>query len=586
MAFEETGVSLVAEGSDAFEGALDSAASSVGGFHGAIDAASSAISPASEMIVGALRHVGEVAVDALMSAGAAVGQFVSDSFDGALAAEDSMARIAQVIKSTGGQAGLTVADVAALGAEFSTLAGGTDDTVLAIEEMGLRMGNVSKEQMPNFIQTTLDLAAATGVDAVSGARLMAQAYDDPLGVMGRLQKQGILFSDDLRTQAKEMVDSGDVAGAYALVMGRVGEATSGAAAAGLETVSGKMNLFKNILNEAGEGILSAFLPALSSIFDTVIAPNLPLIEQLAGDVGGMVTAFLSANDPISIAQGALASLSQTFAPIIDSALGLGAAFDNSMPEIMGAAQMMSDFLMGLFGTLGPALIANVSSFLDSMAAFWDAHGTAIIATVTVAFEVISTVVAVTLALISGGIAQFGNIINGDTEGFMATLQGTFESVMNAILSLVGQDLDTFIGNWTGVLDLALAIADAVWSGIENAISGAVAGILGVLLNVIGGIQDFIDAILDIPPLPDWITPGSPTPFELGLRGIADAMRQVNSIAPSFMDSVSAPASATGVTNSVINNNVTHAPQYNLGVSTRESSQSVIGNFAVMQALAG
>ena len=29
-------------------------------------------------------------------------------------------------------------------------------------------------------------------------------------------------------------------------------------------------------------------------------------------------------------------------------------------------------------------------------------------------------------------------------------------------------------------------------------------------------------------IPDWITPGSPTPLEMGLRGINDAMRSINS----------------------------------------------------------
>ena len=28
-------------------------------------------------------------------------------------------------------------------------------------------------------------------------------------------------------------------------------------------------------------------------------------------------------------------------------------------------------------------------------------------------------------------------------------------------------------------------------------------------------------------MPDWLTPGSPTPFELGLRGIASALKEVN-----------------------------------------------------------
>jgi TP901 family phage tail tape measure protein len=37
--------------------------------------------------------------------------------------------------------------------------------------------------------------------------------------------------------------------------------------------------------------------------------------------------------------------------------------------------------------------------------------------------------------------------------------------------------------------------------------------------------------IDLPKLPDWAKPGSPTPFEIGLRGIADALKDVGRITP-------------------------------------------------------
>ncbi len=49
-------------------------------------------------------------------------------------------------------------------------------------------------------------------------------------------------------------------------------------------------------------------------------------------------------------------------------------------------------------------------------------------------------------------------------------------------------------------------------------------------------------------LPDWLTPGSPTPFELGLRGIAKSLKQIDQIGmPSFMLQP-AMTSVTNVTN--------------------------------------
>ena len=200
MPLEESGVRLVAENQREFEGALDSANESLAGFGRQAEASGGLLEGFGEIAIGALRRVGEIAVDALFQAGAAVGQFVTDSFESALQAEQQMTRIENVIRATGGAAGLTAERAAELGVQFQNLAGGTDDTVLAIEEMALRMGNVTAEQMPQFIQTALDLAAATGVDAVSGARLLAQAQEDPVSALMRFRRQGILFSEQQEEQ--------------------------------------------------------------------------------------------------------------------------------------------------------------------------------------------------------------------------------------------------------------------------------------------------------------------------------------------------------------------------------------------------
>ena len=587
------------------------------------------------VLTGGLLQIGSLAVDAFLAAGKAVGEFAGESFQGAMDAESAMARVNSVIQSTGGAAGLTAQDVQALGDQFAHLAGGTDDTVIAIEEMGLRMGNISKDQMPSFIQTTLDLAAATGVDAVSGARLMAQAYDDPVSALGKFKKLGIQFNDGLDDQVKKLAESGDAAGAYALVMDRVGEATSGAAAAGLDTVAGRMELFKNTIKEAGETVASAFLPVISTLFDSVIAPALPMLTKFAEVVGsgiadsfanfpndslGLISDLLykfgfnlqtltgipGINDFFSNIGDQVALLPSALGPVVDAAYNLGSAFMGSMPQVIGAAQMIGDFLMGLFSTIGPTIVSNVSTFLNQMAAFWSAHGTEIIAIVTIAFQVIATTIGVTLNIISGLVAAFGALLNGDTAGFMAIVQNTFASSMNAILSIVGSDLATFSATWAGVLGLvqtligafvAMALAKVnefigTWQGIfslaasiveafEGRVSAAWNGVIGAITGAVnaakGVIQSFVDAIASVK-LPWWLTPGSPTPLETGLWGITDALQAVTNSLPSSVGGVGQSMSTV--------NNMTNSPQFNLSVNTQETSQSVIGNFAVMQSLAG
>ena len=51
-------------------------------------------------------------------------------------------------------------------------------------------------------------------------------------------------------------------------------------------------------------------------------------------------------------------------------------------------------------------------------------------------------------------------------------------------------------------------------------------IVPVIKAVVQKVKDFAAALRGLS-LPDWLTPGSPTPLELGLRGINDAMSQLN-----------------------------------------------------------
>src|SRR6185369_17977286 len=51
------------------------------------------------------------------------------------------------------------------------------------------------------------------------------------------------------------------------------------------------------------------------------------------------------------------------------------------------------------------------------------------------------------------------------------------------------------------------------------------GILTVIHNVVTWINNLADSISNLE-LPDWLTPGSPTPFEIGLKGINEQLKKM------------------------------------------------------------
>jgi len=106
------------------------------------------------------------------------------------------------------------------------------------------------------------------------------------------------------------------------------------------------------------------------------------------------------------------------------------------------------------------------------------------------------------------------------EGFKTTVGGIFTSMFETPLAAVQGFVDTVIGLFDSIGGRAGEALDGLRSGLS--------GVSDVLGNVRGA-------------LPDWLVPGSPTPFELGLRGIADAVAPLSNM----FQSLAGPLGAAG-----------------------------------------
>lgn len=505
----------------------DNASAVIQGAAGGIDALSVAAG-------GALLELGKFALDGVGKVVSALGDMVGSAME----TEVVLTRIQGVITSTGGAAGMTIADVQALGNQFANLAGGSDDAVLAIQDMALRMGNISKAEMPDFIQTVLDMAAATGIDAVTAARNLALAQDQPTAAIAKLQKQGILFTDALKKEIAALEKSGDTAGAFALVMQRVGEATEGQAAAKAETFTGKLEALKGRIGEAGEAIGMALLPALSELFDGIIAPAIPLVEGLAASfadavsvldssytpmeaiatvlgnvlmaLGGVSPAFNAAGQEViafgddlnAMAAGAAGALQ----PIVDGAMKLYDAFVANLPAMQEMFTTMWASITTAWETYGPPLVTNISTALTTLAQFWTDHGAQIMGIVSFAFNIIVQTIGGALLLATTLINVALNTINGIFDFFTLALTGDWDAAfksllvtavqnfqmivdfcttfVNGILTSIGTNMQQVIAGWTAAWDLAVIIVRQVWTNIQDAVAAAI-------MDMTGGIQAFV-----------------------------------------------------------------------------------------------
>lgn len=542
---------------DASEGLDDSASSTeaadtaLANFADTAGDTEGAFSAASEIIIGGLRKIGEVAVEGLLSAGASLLNFATDSFKGALEAEQGMARLTAQIKAQGDAAAITADQAIALADKFKNLAGGSDDAVISAEAVLLKFNNISGESFPDVIRASADLAALMGISLPDAAQLLGYSLDTGGESIARIAKQTGAFTEAELGQIKVMREAGDIAGANKFILENLQDAIGGTAEALANTTAGQWQSFMESVSDTGEGIASEFLPTLLTLGKNVLPIVAASVGDVADSIGGVVTllatgdftggifglqeddpyinalfilrdgviqlweistaAFVAIPGVISAAQeiigGAFDALVIKAQPVISASTNIQTAFEASVPQIQGAVNTALTFVQNLWNTVFPSILSTTdntlnqimtltATILNSIAVFWAENGDMILARTVFTFEAISAVIGGTLALISGVISATLSVINGDWEAAGAALTSSTAAFMNAILSIVGTDLETFTAVWSGVFDNLKTIVNATFSNVILAVSGGILNAIAAAKAVLGGFYDIGHAIIE------------------------------------------------------------------------------------------
>lgn len=293
---------------------------------------------------------------------------------------------------------------------------------------------------------------------------------------------GILFTEDLETQIKAMQEGGDTAGAMALVMDRLAEATGGAAATQAETLAGKMEVLKGRLGEAGETIGMALLPALTELFDNVIAPAIPILEKLASVIGFVFSDILSGDIGVAVddvREGLSGLVPQS---VIDMLANFLLAvrdtrdfFVANWPAIQSTAE-----------TVFAAFQSAAAFVVDWMAANWPRIQATIETVLAAIQEVIETVV--------GAVRDFW-IANGET--IIANTQTAWNTIYTTVSTLITttrEIIETVLGAiqvfWAAHGDSIMTIVSAVFTQIQSTITTIITVIQAIIVAVLGAIQIF------------------------------------------------------------------------------------------------
>jgi hypothetical protein len=358
---EETVIIRFTGDASSVESAADQASKAVGGLESTAKTAGKGFDVLGEIATGAMRRIGEAAINAVGTGLSMIGNVIGDSIKEATEFQNVFAQTQAVIESTGMAAGFTAEEMAGLASDLSAASGMSlfsDDAILGATNVLATFKEIQGVQFENATAAILDMSQAMGMDLQSATVQVGKALNDPIGGISALSRVGVQFTEDQKAMIEEMVALGDVAGAQELILGELNSQFGGSAAAAVNTYAGRMKVLEEQFNDVKQGIGEALLPILSELGRFAIAYVVPAVEQMAtafttwlnsvdwvGLMSLFETIFTAISDSITSVDwdGIFASISTAIETVMTTFQTLRTVFY----EVLGAITTQIDIFWGI-----------------------------------------------------------------------------------------------------------------------------------------------------------------------------------------------------------------------------------------------
>lgn len=166
--------------------------------------------------------------------------------------EKAMAQLEARIKSTGGAAGFTAHELAAMAAGLQRVTTYGDESVMTAQGLLLSFTKIGRDVFPRALDAILDVATGMERDLSASTVLVGKALNDPIKGMAALSKAGITFSDSQKVVIKGLVETGRLSQAQAIILKELEARFGGSARAARDTLGGAIEGLKNAFGDMFE----------------------------------------------------------------------------------------------------------------------------------------------------------------------------------------------------------------------------------------------------------------------------------------------------------------------------------------------
>jgi phage-related protein len=463
--------------------------------------------------------------------------FGKEAIQGALDMQAATRVTEQVIKTTGGAAGVTAQHVDELSTKLSNLSGVDDDVIHSADNLLLTftaVQNKAGEGNNIFDRATgsvLDMATAFHEDANSAAIQLGKALNDPIAGATALRRVGVQLTEQQQDQIKTFMKSGNVLGAQKIILDELAKETGGAAAAAADPWKRFTVVVENLQKEIGAKLLPYLTPLvtklanelpkaldyattagrfLAGVWDTLVGgfqnpdakfgPTVGLFERILLTIGALTSkgiTFLKAawDDLVGGFQNPEAKFGPTVSIFDRIFLSIGAFIgqvvgfvqQNPIPVLAAAATVLAV-------VVGVALVGAVQALIASLAVLFSpivlivAAIALLVGAVVYAYENFESFRNVVDAVIKFAEAQFQHLADFGRQ-IWPQVQEAAEHTFNAIRDVINAVLTVVRVLWDTFGQDIIRIAKGYWQIIQSVVEmaiGVVSNTIRLVLAIING----------------------------------------------------------------------------------------------------
>lgn len=205
--------------------------------------------------------------------GAGLVRWGSDTVDALTRIETIGAQTDAALRSTGGAANVTRADVDGLAGSLERLTSVEAESITEGQNLLLTFTNIRNEVgagndiFDRSTEAMVDLSVAMGQSIPGAAVLLGKAINDPLKGMTALTRAGVQFTAAQKTQIKGFIEANDIMSAQKIILEELNVQFGGSAEALGSTLQGRMDKVNHQWGEMSENLLTNLIPAIEGTVD-------------------------------------------------------------------------------------------------------------------------------------------------------------------------------------------------------------------------------------------------------------------------------------------------------------------------------